>query len=170
MSSFRYASTAVLIGFSGDSPSFCLTECSCPLPGSRHSAICFVVAGTGTWVWRLLWLRSPRLLFYGGVFGLPIFFRAKIIIYVRSEKLTSAIIYKTQTCPLISEYIQKKLLWSPCLTTGFEGICLICRMWGRLSLQVREEFGIFLGIGRKSPYLCIVNQTKQVLGDAKQEN
>ena len=54
--------------------------------------------------------------------------------------------------------------------TGSEGICLICRLWGRLSLQVREEFGKILGIGRKSPYLCIVNQTKQVLGDAKQEN
>ncbi len=33
-------------------------------------------------------------------------------------------------------------------TTDSEGICLICRLWGRLSLQVREEFGIFLGIGR----------------------
>ena len=40
-------------------------------------------------------------------------------------------------------------------TTDFEGICLICRLWGRLSLQVREEFGEFLGIGRKPPYLCI---------------
>ena len=58
----------------------------------------------------------------GGVFGLTIFFRANIIIYVRSEKLT----------------------------------------WGRLSLQVREEFGIFLGIGRKPPYLCIVNKKKDI--------
>ena len=30
----------------------------------------------------------------------------------------------------------------------------------RLSLQVREEFGNFLGIGRKPPYLCIVNKKK----------
>ena len=49
--------------------------------------------------------------------------------------------------------------------TGSEGICLICRLWGRLSLQVREEFGIFLGIGRKSPYLCTVEQNKQHLSD-----
>ncbi len=46
--------------------------------------------------------------------------------------------------------------------TGSEGICLICRLWGRLSLQVREEFGIFLGIGRKSPYLCIVEQKTSI--------
>ena len=36
-------------------------------------------------------------------------------------------------------------------TTDSEGICLICRLWRWLSLQVREELGNFLGIGRKSP-------------------
>ena len=46
--------------------------------------------------------------------------------------------------------------------TGSEGICLICRLWGRLSLQVREEFGKFLGIGRKPQYLCIVNKKKDI--------
>ena len=46
--------------------------------------------------------------------------------------------------------------------TGSEGICLICRLWGRLSLQVREEFGNFLGIGRKSPYLCTVEQKTSI--------
>ncbi len=30
--------------------------------------------------------------------------------------------------------------------TDSEGVCLICRQRGRLSLQVREEFGKFLGI------------------------
>ena len=33
--------------------------------------------------------------------------------------------------------------------TDSEGVCLICRQRGRLSLQVREEFGNFLGIKRK---------------------
>ena len=39
----------------------------------------------------------------------------------------------------------------PLCATDSEGVFLICRLWGRLSLQVREEFGNFLGIGRKSP-------------------
>jgi hypothetical protein len=29
--------------------------------------------------------------------------------------------------------------------TDFEGVGLICRLWGRLSLQVREKIGKFLG-------------------------
>ena len=53
--------------------------------------------------------------------------------------------------------------------TDSEGVCLICRQRGRLSLQVREEFGIFLGIGRKSPYLCTVEQNKQHLSDKRKD-
>jgi hypothetical protein len=54
--------------------------------------------------------------------------------------------------------------------TDLEGACLNCRLWGRLSLQVREEFGKFLGIGRKPPYLCIVNQNKQHLSDKERDS
>ena len=36
-------------------------------------------------------------------------------------------------------------------TTDYKGVWLLCRLWGRLSLQVREDFVNFLGIRRKSP-------------------
>ena len=32
-----------------------------------------------------------------------------------------------------------------CFATDFEGIGLICRLWGRLSQQVREKIGKYLG-------------------------
>ena len=36
------------------------------------------------------------------------------------------------------------------LRTAFGPVSAICPKMGRLSIQIGEEFGIFLGIGRKS--------------------
>ena len=50
--------------------------------------------------------------------------------------------------------------------TRFCPLRQLCRIYNALSQQLGEDFALIFGIWQKSLYLCIVNQTKQVLGDA----
>ena len=45
--------------------------------------------------------------------------------------------------------------------TTFWSVSAICPKMGRLSIQVGEEFAIFLGIRKKSPYLCNVKKKQR---------
>ena len=53
----------------------------------------------------------------------------------------------------------------PCFATDYEGGSLLCRNRGPVSHASEEKMKKKLGMGRKPPYLCGVNQTKQVLND-----
>jgi hypothetical protein len=44
------------------------------------------------------------------------------------------------------------------IRTSFEGVCLICRLWGGLSLQVREKRREMFAMGQNMFYLCIRNK------------
>jgi hypothetical protein len=46
----------------------------------------------------------------------------------------------------------------------------VCRKCASLSHVVQKKISKKFVLFGMLPYLCIVNQTKQVLGDAKQEN